>query len=166
MSEEQPRVIHIRAGNTTAEQGDLAGLIGRIMRESIASNNQRFILQLAHDQRVLNTLQAWKTLKQLTNKQGMAVMVAGGSEDVRDMANTAGFPLVGTAELQTIPATEAMETMRTRVLGYTLPQELGSLNFEQMSNEYRRQFPDPTVRTVGGFIDFMRQKANKTLSDN
>ena len=161
MNEEQPRVIYIRAGTSTTDQGDLAGLIGRIMREAISSNNQCFVLQLAHDQRVLNTPQAWKTLKQITTKQGMALVVSGGSNEVREIANSVGFPIVGTAELETAPPSAEIDTIRARVLGYSVSREMGGLSFEQLADEYRSTENNPTARTVGAFIEFVRLSRTK-----
>ncbi len=161
MSEEQPRILYIRASPSENAHTDLAGLLGRITREAIASNNQRFILQLAHDQHVLDTLQAWKTLKQVSAKQGMAMVIAGGSEEVREMANAAGFPIVGTAEFNSPAQSGEVEALRTRVMGYTVPQELGELDFEEWARLYRQYESAAEKRKVGGFVDFVRLSKGK-----
>lgn len=160
MSEINPKVIYIRAGNSGNDRSDLAGLIGRIMREAITSNTQYFVLQIAYDQEVLKSVQAWKTLKQVTLKQGMSMVVSGGSDEVREMAMASGFPIVGTAEShETSPAD--LERIRAQVLGFALPEELGGLNFEQVAVEYRKYEMDGSLRTTGGFIEFVRQRYKK-----
>ncbi len=153
---DEPRVIYIRAGVSKDDRGDLAGLIGRIMREAITSSSQCFVLQLAGNQQVLDSLQAWKTLKQVTVKQGMALVVAGGSNEMRDLANLAGFPLVGTADTAEFAEVD-LNRVRAQVLGYTLPAAQGQLEFEKLADEYREQESQAERRTVGGFIDFVRQ---------
>lgn len=157
MSDEELKVIYIRAGTGVNEQADLAGLIGRIMRAAITTNNQRFVLQLAPDQSVLTSSQAWRTLKQVSIKQGLSLVVAGGTTQVRELANGAGFPLIGTADM---PQTEQidLDKIRTQVVGFTLPEELGGMNFEVMAEEYRRGEPDSALRTIGGFIEFTKKK--------
>lgn len=160
MSDERPRVIYIRAGGGSNEQADLVGLISRIRREAITANRNYFVLQLAYDQLVLNTPQAWHTLKQVMIKQGLALVVSGGSNDARELANTAGFPLIGTAESQQMNPPD-LEHIRAQVIGYILPEELGGLNFEEIANEYRNYEIDSALRTTGGFVDFVRQRYAK-----
>jgi hypothetical protein len=163
VSEDQPRVIYIRAGASGAsEQIDLVGLISRIRREAIATSRNYFVLQLSYDQRVLITPQAWNTLKQVMIKQGLALVVSGGSNDARDMAHVAGFPLIGTAENEQMNLPD-LARIRAQIVGYILPEELGGLNFEKVAEEYRNYEIDTALRTAGGFVDFVRQRYSKKL---
>ncbi|HEX2913457.1 MAG TPA: hypothetical protein VH186_21820 [Chloroflexia bacterium] len=156
MNEEQPRVIYVRAGAGRTEKADLAGLIGRIMREALTSSSQYFVLQLAYDQDVLSTAQAWKTLKQVAIKQNFALVVSGGSDEVRAMADSTGFPLIGTAD--TVEASPPdLEQIRVQISGYSVPDEMANLSFDQLVDDYRTHEKDSSLRTVGGFIEFIRQ---------
>ena len=162
MSDERPRVIYIRAGGSN-EQTDLVGLISRIRREAITANRNYFVLQLAYDQMVLNTSQAWHTLKQVMIKQGLALVVSGGSNEARELANAAGFPLIGTAENEQMNPPD-LDHIRAQVLGYIMPEELGGLSFEEVAEEYRNYEIDPSLRTTGGFVEFVRQRYAKRQS--
>jgi hypothetical protein len=161
VSEDQPRIIYIRAGSSSAsDQADLVGLISRIRREAIATNRNYFVLQLAYDQGVLVIPQAWNTLKQVMIKQGLALVVSGGSNEAREMANAAGFPLIGTAEEAQMKPPD-LARIRAQVFGHTLPEELGGLSFDQVTEEYRNYEIDASLRTTGGFVEFVRQRYAK-----
>lgn len=161
MNDEELKVIYVRAGTGVNEQADLAGLIGRIMRAAITTNNQRFVLQLAPDQSVLTSAQAWRTLKQVSLKQALSLVIAGGTAHVRDLANGAGFPLIGTAELP-MPTPLDLERIRTQVLGFTLPEDLGGMRLETVTTEYRKYEPDETLQTIGGLIEFVKKNYYKS----
>ncbi len=160
MADDHPRVIYIRAGSSGNNQADLVGLISRIRREAITTNRQYFVLQLAYDQSVLDNPTAWNTLKQVMIKQGLALVVSGGSNEARNLANAAGFPIVGTAENEEMIPPD-LDRIRAQVLGHILPEEMGGLSFEQVAEEYRNYEIDSALRTAGGFIEFVRQRHSK-----
>lgn len=157
---QEPKVIYIRAGSGTNEQADLIGLIQRIIRESISTNNQYFVLQLAYDQQVLNATQTWKTLKQVTVKQGLALVISGGSNEAREMANEAGFAIVGTADDANTVSVD-FDQIRMQVMGHNVSEEIGNVPFDQISSDYRIYEGQASARTVGGFIEFVRLRNSK-----
>ncbi len=160
MSEEQPKILYVRAGSRTDDKADLVGLISRIRREAISSNRNYFVLQLAYDQSVLNDIQSWNTLKQVMIKQGLALVVSGGSALARELANIVGIPLIGTAENQEMHMPD-LEHIRSQIFGFVLPEYLGGYNFDQLSDEYHSYEIDTSLRTAGGFVEFVRQRYSK-----